>query len=253
MRRDAGDNACLPPFLPPGRLFPAMAPSHETPSSTRRDPIPPPEALERGQWLLLTPTEPEAKRLAQAGLVARRTGFGPVAAAVRSAALLAQTRPQRVLLLGCAGSYDAARLAPGQAAVFGRFSLGGIGVGQGPDHRSINELGWEAWTATEEHASWPATLVSASEGAHLVSVCAASAHPGEAAAVRTRYPDALAEDMEAYAVAAACREAGVPFHCMRGISNVVGERDRAHWKLAASLDEVARLARERFPQLVSLA
>ena len=62
---------------------------------------------------------------------------------------------------------------------------------------------------------------------------------------RARFRDALAEDMEGFAVAFACALAGVPVSIVRGISNVVGDRDPAHWRIPAALAARARAARSR--------
>ena len=58
---------------------------------------------------------------------------------------------------------------------------------------------------------------------------------------RERFPDAVAEDMEGFAVAVACTLAGVPLRVVRGISNLVGDRDPKHWRIPAAL-AAARLA-----------
>ena len=48
-----------------------------------------------------------------------------------------------------------------------------------------------------------------------------------------RYPDAVAEGMEGFGVACAAGE--LPFGEIRAISNVVGPRDRAAWRIAPAL------------------
>lgn len=78
-----------------------------------------------------------------------------------------------------------------------------------------------------------------SVGLSLLSVCAASANPGQAAIRRLRYSQAAAEDMEGFAVAAACRLAGVPLGILRGISNRAGDRELARWQTAPALTAVA--------------
>ena len=200
-------------------------------------------------WLVLTPTEPEAARLAQAGLRARRTGLGPVAAAGRSAAWIARERPARVVLVGCAGTYDTDRLPIGTAAEFDAVSLWGVGVGQAGEHQSWFDLGWADWTATEEYPALEPTFPQEGGSKQLVSVCAASTGPADVATILEHFPEALGEDMESYGVAMACRDAGVPFHCVRGISNQAGDRDPSRWKLPESLDAAAALTLERFPNL----
>jgi futalosine hydrolase len=52
----------------------------------------------------------------------------------------------------------------------------------------------------------------------------------------------VAEDMEGFAVAMACRLRGVPLDIVRGISNTAGDRDASRWQVAAALEAAGRLA-----------
>ena len=56
-----------------------------------------------------------------------------------------------------------------------------------------------------------------------------------AAALSIRHPDAVAEAMEGFGVASAARLAEVAFAELRTISNLIGPRDRATWRLAEAL------------------
>ncbi len=69
----------------------------------------------------------------------------------------------------------------------------------------------------------------------LLSVCAASGCVSEAESRSLAYPDALAEDMEGFGVAAACRLAGVPLQIVRGISNQAGDREHGRWQIEAAM------------------
>jgi len=76
----------------------------------------------------------------------------------------------------------------------------------------------------------------------LVSCCAASANAAEAESRRRANPEAVAEDMEGFAVALSCRLAGVPLTIIRGISNVAGDREHANWQIEPALRAAAELA-----------
>jgi len=206
--------------------------------------------------LVLVPTAVEARRLEdhggfEAGLaVVALCGFGPVAAAARTAALLASVRPSRVLLVGIAGTFDVERLPIGRARAFDAVAIEGIGAGEGASLAGPAALGFPQWPGGEGAGVIHDRIVLAAGGAGdargartalLLSTCAASASPEQAAARRARFPDALAEDMEGFAVAFACALAGVPCHVVRGISNAVGDRDPAHWRIPAALG-AARLS-----------
>jgi len=205
--------------------------------------------------LILVPTERERRvvgsRLAGHGRV-ELCGFGLVAAAARTAALLAESAVSRVMLVGIAGRLDD-RLPIGTAWRFGRVACHGIGAGSGGGFVSAERMGWLQWPgdppdpasaiadelpcATSRHAHRP-------ESHRLLLSVAAASGPDDVPLRRTSHPDAVAEDMEGFAVAAACRLRGTPVDIVRGISNTAGDRDPTGWRIDPALDEAARLAIE---------
>lgn len=56
-----------------------------------------------------------------------------------------------------------------------------------------------------------------------------------AAALRARHPRALAEAMEGFGVAEAAAAHGTPVLEIRAVSNPVGPRDRAAWRIGEAL------------------
>jgi futalosine hydrolase len=56
------------------------------------------------------------------------------------------------------------------------------------------------------------------------------------------HPDAVAEAMEGYGVACAAAGAGVPFAELRTISNLIGPRDRAAWRIPEALAALTAVA-----------
>ena len=213
--------------------------------------------------LILIPTQPEfdvlQPRLASVigfGDSIELCGFGLVAAAARAAQLIAHRNPDRVLLIGIAGTFTT-NLAVGSATTFREVTCCGIGAGTGADHVAAAELGWHQFcgplTAGEPDATEVAvsdTIVLPGLGGssgvvrseRLLSLAAASASPEEAACRRQKFPDAMAEDMEGFGVALACEMAGVPLEIIRGISNRVGDRDRNHWRVEPAMQAAAELA-----------
>ena len=177
-------------------------------------------------------------------------GFGAVAAAARTSLLIARNRPQMVLLAGIAGSFDA-QCSVGDAYEFHRVRSYGIGVGEGQQYRSAEELGWKH--VHEEADTIPCGVgdviyrvneIEKQENqselkGELLSVCAASSSQSEADIKKKHYPEALAEDMEGFAVAAACVMHSVPWVIVRGISNRVGDRDRKNWQVERALKKTA--------------
>ncbi len=207
-----------------------------------------PKPPTRGPDLILVPTAFEQRQLVELGGFPEAlgrcelSGFGPVSAAARTAQLLAELRPRRVLLLGLAGSLVGERAPLASAQSFLSVRLDGVGVGAGVSFLPPSRLGFPQWDGAQPIAE---TLpLSRSGQGELLTVCGASADPGEASARRARYPDASAEDMEGFGVALACHLFGVPLAVVRGISNAAGERERGTWCVRAALAAARVLALE---------
>lgn len=208
--------------------------------------------------LVLVPTESELSRLADEGGIdpglghVELCGFGPIAAAARTATLCERLAPTRVLLIGIAGAYDVDRHPVGSALAFGDVALDGVGVGEGSRLVTPPALGFPQWPGSSSEAGHDGgtdpiydsvTLnFAAAEGVQLLTTCAASDSPAHAAERRERFPAAVAEDMEGFAVATACRLAGVPVGIVRGISNEVGDRDPKSWRIPGALKAARELA-----------
>ena len=178
----------------------------------------------------------------------QRVGFGPITAAARTGALLARYRPDRVILLGIGGTFDEDRFPVGSACRFDQVICDGIGVGIGDAFTSAENLGWKQFPADDAmpEVSDRLPLVSTYDptipcAGTLLSVCAASANQQDRNARLNRYPDAAVEDMEGFAVAAACVMAGIPLQIVRGISNVVGDRHHERWQIEASLSAAVEM------------
>ena len=69
----------------------------------------------------------------------------------------------------------------------------------------------------------------------MLSVAAAADGAPSAARRAARYPAALAEEMEGFAVAVAAGLFGVPLRIVRGASNLAGDRNHAEWRMAEAL------------------
>ncbi|MYV37813.1 futalosine hydrolase [Streptomyces sp. SID1328] len=72
-----------------------------------------------------------------------------------------------------------------------------------------------------------------------------------AAALRERHPGALAEGMEGFGVAEAAAAHGVPVLEIRAVSNPVGPRDRAAWRIGDALTALAGAFGKLAPALES--
>lgn len=170
-------------------------------------------------------------------------GFGVIAAAVNATRLISKHDPDLVVVAGIAGRFDASlKNDPpvGKAVWFSSVQIDGIGIGQGESFVDATELGWRWGSGSNADGSLDLWTPDHGSGRTLLTVCSASASPKDAVWRSRRFPDALAEDMESYAVASACVTAGVRCAVLRGLSNIVGCRDHSRWQTEAALTDVAR-------------
>ncbi len=205
--------------------------------------------------LILIPTEFEAglllPRLKLDDLpvdVATETcGFGPVVAGAHSSQLLARHRPDQVILAGIAGTLSN-QLSVGTACCFTSVCLYGVGAGNGENFQTAEELGWSQFPSTKQHNLIGDTIALTSPShtlsRQLVTCCAASDNKTEADWRRQKFPDAAAEDMEGFSVAAACQLAKIPLQIVRGISNVAGDRDKENWQVEDAIESAAGILKE---------
>lgn len=206
--------------------------------------------------LILIPTDFELQKLqpllaesvARADGVMLTCGFGPIVAGIRTTQLLALYKPRAVVLVGIAGALGP-QLPIGTATTFSRIACYGIGAGSGLSFETASELGWQQWTDPEFGQSFGDVIEPVIEsdpydpaGSMLLTVCAASGCTEDVAHRLRKFPHAVAEDMEAFSVALACRMARAPLTVIRGISNMAGDRDKANWNVTGALEAAAELA-----------
>jgi futalosine hydrolase len=146
---------------------------------------------------------------------------------------IARHRPQRVVLAGVAGSYDA-ELAPIGAVLAPRLvRCHGVGVGD----QTPAQLGF---------ADSDEVVLDGADGLAL-SVARASESLDQARSRHTAEPRAVLEEMEGYAVALAAMTAEIPCTMLRAVSNMAGDRDLAGWSLDPALDAL----RERLGSMLA--
>jgi futalosine hydrolase len=169
-------------------------------------------------------------------------GFGVVAAAARTAQILAEIRPARVLLIGIAGTFEPDTVAVGSALEFSSVAIEGIGVGEGERLMPTAQLGFPQWPGEKPIFDRLELSAPDSIDAELLTVCAAAIDVSHAASRKQRFAAAKAEDMEGFAVALACALYACPLRIIRGISNVVGDRESKRWRISEALAAARNMA-----------
>lgn len=216
------------------------------------------------ELLILVPTPSELQildpilqpRLQQVGGTLHLCGFGPVSAAARTSQLIAELNPARIILVGIAGAIGES-LPVGSASAFDEVACFGIGAGSGANFQTAGELGWSQWdsgngTGSESRSTvgdvlplLPAQAESLSgepiERRQLLTCCSASGSLDDVALKARNFPNAVAEDMEAFGVAMAASLMGVPLQVVRGMSNTAGDRRLSEWKIDDALKAAAEV------------
>jgi futalosine hydrolase len=182
------------------------------------------------------------------------TGIGKVNAASAATVLLERFSPEFLINTGCGGAFPGCGLSVGDLAVavsesfadegvqtpdgWRGLDLIGIPVFQGGGERIFNEiplsreLAAGALGCAREHG------FSGELGPFLtVSTCSGTASQGEE--LLRRFPG-ICENMEGAALAQVALIYGVPLLEVRGISNLVEDRDLARWDLKRAVAEVQR-------------
>lgn len=216
------------------------------------------------ELLILVPTPGERRildpilqsHIQQVGGTLHLCGFGPVAAAARTSQLVAELEPARIILVGIAGAIGES-LPVGSASVFDEVVCFGIGAGSGEGFKTAGELGWSQWKSDNGTGCDGRSVVGdvlpllsaqveslsgeSSERRQLLTCCSASDGLDDVASKVRSFPNAVAEDMEAFGVAMAASLMDVPVQVVRGISNNAGDRRLPQWKINDALEAAAEV------------
>ncbi|MDT3417457.1 futalosine hydrolase [Brevibacillus aydinogluensis] len=168
-------------------------------------------------------------------------GVGAAAAAASTARALAVGPYDLVVSAGIGGGFTG-RAEVGSLVVANEIIAADLGAETPDGFLSVDELGFGS-ARIQVPAEWAARVTEALREAGLpVStgpVLTVTTVTGTAETARTlgvRVPGAAAEAMEGYGVAVAARQCGLPVLEVRAISNPVGPRDRASWRIAEALN-----------------
>ncbi|MGW5422264.1 futalosine hydrolase [Streptomyces sp. NPDC003943] len=183
-------------------------------------------------------------------------GVGPAAAAVAAATALATCAYGLVVSAGIAGGFQP--LAPlGSVVVSDAVVAADLGA-QTPDgYLAVEELGFgrSAHRVAKPLRDLIAAALPDAVVGPVLTVSTVTGTAGRAAELAERHPGAVAEAMEGFGVAEAAAAHGVPVVEIRAVSNAVGPRDRAAWRigeaLAALRGAFQQLSRTAFVELPS--
>lgn len=162
-------------------------------------------------------------------------GVGPAAAAAATATALVRTPYDLVVSAGIGGGFAPA--APiGSVAVAETIVAADLGARTPDGFVPVDELGFG--TSTHHPPAALSRAVARALGAAYGPVLTVSTVTGtaeRAVELANCHPGALAEAMEGFGVAEASAAHRLPVLEIRAVSNTVGPRDRAAWRIGAAL------------------
>ncbi|WP_419875761.1 futalosine hydrolase [Candidatus Pristimantibacillus sp. PTI5] len=183
-------------------------------------------------------------------------GVGAAAAAARTAAMLAPSAiAYRLVISAGIGGGFAGQAEIGSLVVSNLIVAADLGAETPEGFLSLDELGFGS-ARIPASAVWSNLLFDAIHSAGLpvcsgpiLTVTTATGTAATTAALAERVSGAAAEGMEGHGVAVAAAGFGIPVTEIRAISNAVGPRDRAAWRIGealVSLEAASKAIREVF-------
>lgn len=165
------------------------------------------------------------------------TGVGLASAALSLGAFMGISRASKAVMVGTCGAFPGTGLRIGDLVVVSSEALSELGVVAGAgigDAREMDPLGLRQEISLSEELVAPLLQAGGQVGkthsGKILTVVGSSNSISRAKARRGRF-DALAENMEGYALALAGSKLGFQVGEIRCVSNLAGRRDRSFWAL----------------------
>jgi len=169
-----------------------------------------------------------------------QSGVGMLASAVSLTRLVSEEKPDLIIQVGIAGCFDP-EISLGKVVVIKEEILGDMGVEEEGKWKDIFDLKLEKsnyhpfekrklpnpWLNTYNLLKLPEVTG--------ITINEISTNPIRIEQLIKKY-GASVESMEGASLHFICREANIPFIQIRAISNYVGERNKAHWKIKEAID-----------------
>ncbi len=169
-----------------------------------------------------------------------RTGVGPVNAAHAVTLFLAKTGAREIVVCGVGGAYPTSGLQVGDVVCAASECYGDLGATSPSGFLDMKTLGFAVVEApTPLFNDIPMHVFPVARRVPFVTVSSCTGTDGAARDIETRTAGAV-ESMEGAAIAHVAHLHGVPVGEVRGISNIVTNRDTTTWRL----QEAAAAAQE---------
>jgi len=160
-----------------------------------------------------------------------RTGVGPVNAAHAVTLFLAQADARAIVVCGVGGAYPASGLQVGDVVCAASECYGDLGATSPSGFLDMKALGFPIVDGpTPLFNDLPMQVFPVDRRVPFVTVTSCTGTDGAARDIETRTAGAV-ESMEGAAIAHVAHLHAVPVGEVRGISNIVTNRDTKAWKL----------------------
>lgn len=192
------------------------------------------------EMAMLAIPEPGFKGL---NIVCENTGIGLLASTYHLTDQLRRNQPELVIQVGIAGTFNK-DIPLGEAVVVENERVADMGVWENGSYTDIFRMGLASPDAfpysdgglKNQYAGWLAK--SGLKAVTSVTVNEITTNPEKIEIFRTQYKADL-ESMEGAALHYVCLLEKIPFLQIRGISNLVGERDKSKWKIKEAMNSVS--------------
>ncbi len=178
--------------------------------------------------LVCVATELEGALLKEKGIRVVVTGIGPVNAAHALTAALAYRTPDRILVCGVGGAYPGSGLAPLDVTCAATETYADLGAESPDGFLDMQALGFRV--VGDHYNRLPLSLFPAERHVPYVTTSTCTGTDATATDIVRRTGGAV-ESMEGAAIVHVALEHDLPVGELRAISNLVGNRDRATWKV----------------------
>ncbi len=198
-------------------------------------------------FLICTATDLESGLLRQrapAACQVLRMGVGPVNAAHAVTVAILQSRPSAIIVCGIGGAYPGSGLNIGDVACAGSETYGDLGATSPGGFLDMQALGFPVVPGPVPiYNVLPLQVFPAVRRVPFVTMTSCTGTAAAAHAIASRTGGAV-ENMEGAAVAHVAAMHNIPAGELRGISNLVTDRDTAAWRIteAATAAQEALLA-----------
>lgn len=172
------------------------------------------------------------ERLATDGSVAIVTmGVGPVNAAHAVTLAISRSRPSAIIVCGIGGAYPGSGLTIGEVACAGTECYGDLGATSPAGFLDMRALGFPIVAGPPPiYNELPMQVFPSSTRVRFVTMSSCTGTAAAARAIEARTGGAV-ENMEGAAVAHVAAIHGIPVGELRGISNMVTDRDTGAWRI----------------------